>query len=159
MSIYEKLLRHADKGGRYRIDLNKKDLWIGRKHIIKGGEFDDEELINNNDLKNVLGIEIDLSINTLNVIKYLYQEYKHSIPDSKWKDYSYFKSLSIEELTDDELAFNITRHLGQAMLEGYILLASLSGWIKWPNEEQWFWQDVEDENCIILKQWIERKDD
>lgn len=160
MSIYEKLLRQADKNGKYKIDLNKKDLWIGRKHYIKNGEvMHDEDLIEKDDLKNVFGLEVDISQDVWNVIKYLYQEYKHSIPNEKWKDTSYFKALSIEELTDDELAFNITRCFGQAMLEGYILLASMIGWIKWQDEEHWFWQDVEDEDCIVLKQWIQRKDD
>lgn len=159
MSIYETLLRKADKGGRYKINLNKKDLWIGRKHYIKKGEvMHDEVLIDKDDLKNVLGIEVDLSKDTWNVVKYLYQKYKHSVPNEKWKDRSYFKALSVEELKDDELAFNITRNFGQAMLEGYILLASMIGWIKWQDEENWFWQDEEDENCIILRDWIERKE-
>lgn len=158
MSIYETLLRKADKGGRYKIDLNKKDLWIGRKHYIKNGEvMYDEELINKDDLKNVLDIEIDISQDAWNVIKYLYQEYKHSTLNEKWKDTSYFKALPLKELTDDELAYNVTRHFGQAMIEGYILLASMIGWIEWKDEGHWFWQDVEDEDLIIMKQWIERK--
>lgn len=159
MSIYEMLLRKADEGGRYRIDLNKRDLWIGRKHYIKDGEvMHDETLIDKDDLKNVFGVEIDISKNAWDVIKYLYQEYKHSIPNERWKDKSYFKALPVEELTDDELAFNISRIFGQAMLEGYILLGSMIGWIEWKDKEHWFWQDEEDENCIILRDWIERKE-
>lgn len=159
MSIYETLLRQADKGGRYKIDLNKINLCIGRKYYIKEGEvIYDETLIDKDDLKNILDVDIDISEDTWNVIKYLYQAYKHSVPTEHWRDKSYFKALPVEELTDDELAFNITRSLGQAMLEGYILLASMLGWIEWQNEEHWFWQAEEDENCIILKQWIEREE-
>lgn len=148
MSIYKTLLESAERGGRFKIDLSKKDLWIGRKQYVKKGEvIDEDELINKDDL------EIDVS-DSWEVIKYLYQKYKHSIPNSRWKDKSYFKALTVEELTDAEMAFNDDRNYAQAMLEGYILLAGLSGWIKWPNDEHWFWQSDEDEDLIVMKQWI-----
>lgn len=155
MSIYKTLLLCADKGRSFKIDLNTKDLWIGKKHYIeKGVSKVEDELINKDDLKNVFGVDIDLSIDTWNVIKYLYQEYKHSVPNSRWKDNAYFKALDVAELTDDELAFNISRKFGEAMLTGYILLGGLMDWIEWKNDNHWFYQDDEDEDLIILKQWV-----
>ena len=153
MSIYKTLLESADKGGRYKIDLNKKDLWIGRKQYIKEGVMQvEDELIDKHDLARDFGIVIN--VDSWEVIKYLYKQYKVSVPNSKWKDKSYFKALPVDELTDADRAYNIDRKYGQAMLEGYILLASLAGWIEWQNEDQWFWQDEEDEDLIVLKQWI-----
>lgn len=154
MSIYKTLLQHASQGRNFRINLNSKDLWIGKKQYIKEGEMIviDDELIDKEDLQE-FGIE-DLSIKTWEVIEYLYQMYKHSVPNSHWRDNAYFEALSYDELTTDELAYNIDRKYAQSIIEGYILLGSMAKLIEWQNEENWFWQSSEDENLIVLKEWF-----
>ena len=155
MSIYEELLRRADKGKRVTIDLGKKNLWLGRQQIIAEGDvLDESKLIDKDDLKNVFGEEIDLSADCWNIVSYLFNEYKHSVPNGNWKDRSYFRALDVKELSDEELAFNCDRRFAQAMIEGYILCASLQGWLKWENDSHWFWQDEKNPECIVLKQWV-----
>ena len=67
---------------------------------------------------------------------------------------SYFKALPVDKLTDYELAYNSNRDFLQAVLEGYILLATLQGWLTWEYENQWFWQNQDDKYLVILKNWI-----
>ena len=154
MSIYEELLRRADKGKRVTIDLEKKNLWLGRQQIIAEGDvLDESELIDKDDLKNVFGEEIDLSADCWNVVSYLFNEYKHSRPSEGRKYSRYFKALESKELSDEELAFNCDRRFAQAMIEGYVLCASLQGWLKWENDSHWFWQG-KDRECIVVKQWV-----
>ena len=51
------------------------------------------------------------------------------------------------------MTFGTDRKLAQAMLEGYILLGSIAGWMAWEDENKWFWKD-ENNQFIILKEWI-----
>lgn len=158
MSIYKTLLDSADDERKFYINLNTKTLKIGRKFYIKEGKIKvDEELIEDTDLCNILDYfgEANIKDNPYKVISILYQEFKHSVPREHWTDKSYFKALDADELTLDELAFNFSRHFAQAMLEGYILLASMKGWLKWENEKNWFWQDKDEKELVILKEWIE----
>ena len=156
MSVYAKLLEHASKGGRFRINLKRKDLWIGKKQYVKEGVMlDEDDLICKSDFEqfNILVGDVQ-NMPWKNVVSYLYQMYKHYVPNSNWKDNGYFKALPSECLTMDELAFNMNRNLGQAMLDGYILLGSIKGWLKWENDGHWFWQDDNDLSCIVLKEWV-----
>lgn len=154
MSIYRKLLEKANSGGKFKLDLNNKSLYLGRvQYIEKGSVLREGDLIDKDDLKD-FNIELDLSSDCWSVVSYLFDKFKHSVPNSHWKDKSYFKALDVDDLTDEELAFNCDRKLAQAMIEGYILCASLQGWLKWDNESHWFWQDGNNPECIVLKQWV-----
>ena len=157
MSIYKELLDAVDNGKKFKVDLVNKSLWINKRQIIKKGEIvDDEdkrkEFIKKWDL--ALHFEaMPLNEDVWNMIEVLYCDYKHSAP-SKHSNRSYFKALPVEELTDADLAYGYDREFAQCMLEGYILLASLKGWIQWENDKHWFWQSESDKDLIILKEWI-----
>ena len=160
MSIYKDLIDAVDKGNKFKVDLVEKSLWINKKQIIKKGEIVDEQdkskdLIEKWDLSLNYGGSLPLDENSWEVIEFLYQEFKHSVPKENSNKRSYFKALSVDDLTDDELAFNIDRDFGDAILSGYILFASLKGWLKWEHGDNWFWQSSEEENLILIKNWIE----
>lgn len=147
MSIYCKLLEHAREGGKYKIDLKSKSLKIGNINYIKN-----KDVLTNDDLfDNDFLMECK---SPWDKASELYQQYKHSIPTLHYKDNSYFKALKYEELTSDELAYGLYRNYAQAALEGFILLASINELLKWPNEEHWFWQDKNDKDFIILKEYV-----
>ena len=159
MSIYKDLIDAVDKGKKFKVDLINKSLWIDKQQIIKEGEIVHEEvkskdLISPKDLF-CMGWVNPLNENVWDWVEFLYQEFKHSSPSENSNKRSYFKALSVDELTDEELAFNIDRDFGQACLEGYILLASLQGWLQWEHGSYWFWQSTQDENLIVIKNWIE----
>ena len=158
MSIYKDLIDAVDNGKKFKVDLIHKSLWIDKKQIIKEGEIVNEkdksnDLISSKDLL-CMGWVNPLDENPWGWIEFLYQEFKHSSPSENSNKRSYFKALSVDELTDEELAYNIDRDFGQCLIEGYILLGSLKGWIKWDFGEHWFLQG-KDKDLIILRNWIE----
>lgn len=147
MSVYSELLNHAQEGGKYKIDLKNKSLKIGNKNYIKNGEVLIEDELFDSDLLMKLQ-------DPWNKASELYNQYKHSIPTSHYKDNSYFKALKYEELSSEELAYGLYRNYAQAVLEGFILLASMKGLLKWQNDKHWFWQDENDKDFIILKEYV-----
>ena len=147
MSVYSELLNHAQEGGKYKIDLKNKSLKIGNKNYIKNGEVLIEDKLFDSDLLMKLQ-------DPWNKTSELYNQYKYSIPTSHYKDNSYFKALKYEELSSEELAYGLYRNYAQAALEGFILLASIKGLLKWQNDKHWFWQDENDKDFIILKEYV-----
>lgn len=153
-SIFKTLINVVEQGHKVKIDLKQKNLWVGKKQLIVQGKSEvDKPFINSNDLFTE-EFNNNLNENPWKCIEDLYNIFKHSVPrEHNQEKKTYFKGLSAEELADNELAFNISRDLGQAMLEGYILCASLQGWLKWNDDNHWFWQG-QDKDLVILKDWI-----
>ena len=156
MSIYKDLMKAVYNGKKFKVDLINKSLWINRKQVVREGVRVDEsqEFISPDDLCCVLG-ESSLGLNPWELVEMLYHEYKHSVPGEHSNKRSYFKALSVDELTDAELAFNMSRNFAQCLIEGYILLGALQGWLKWEFGSYWFYQSEQDEDLVVIKNWIE----
>ena len=155
MSIYLELLERVADGEKFHIDFKKRDMKVGKTYLIKDGEYNTErELIQFEDYGN--GFEF-----IMKTIYQLYLEYKYSTPSerSESKRKVYFKALSVEELTDEELVHGTPRELAQAKLEGFILCMILTGQFYWKEERlgKWFWQSKGDEDLVILRDWVENK--
>lgn len=158
MSIYAKLLQAAKEGKYYKINLKTKSLKIQRKQYIGGGDvLVDDDLICNEDFEKFDILVGDIqNMSWKNVVWHLYNIFKYSVPDKNYRDNSYFEALDESELTDGERAFGVPRHLAQAMLESYILLGSLAGWIKWDEpDDHWFYQCEDDKELIVMREWVE----
>ena len=158
MSIYTDLLDAVENGKKFKVDLVNKSLWIDRKQIIEKGEIVHEQ-DKSKDLIKELDLESHFKCMPLNeypwdVIEVLYHKYKHSAPKEHSNKKSYFKALPVDELTDGDLAYGYDRNFAQCMLEAYILLGSIVGWIKWEFNDYWFWQSGNDREIVILKEWI-----
>lgn len=148
MTIYEELIERVSNGETFYIDLEKKTMKIGKETLIKNGEYDNEREL-------ITSIAQDI----LSTIESLYVNYKYSLPSerSDSKRRKYFKALSINELTDEQLILADRREITQAALEGYILCMTLNGQFKWTkNMGNWFWQSSKDKDLVILKKWIEK---
>lgn len=156
MSIYAELLSAVYNGQKFKVDLINKSLWINKKQYIREGEniYGSYYFIEEDDLE-PYGYVDKLNEDPWCWIESLYYDYKHSVPSEKSNKKSYFKALSVDELTDSEIAYNKEREFMQAMLEGYILLGSLVGWIEWTYGDHWFYQ-ANDKDLVILKSWIGR---
>lgn len=145
MSVFLNLVHAAECGKKYRINLKEKTLRIDNKDIPLT-----ENLIEEKDIEQFTSAK-----DFWEIIEDLYAIYKRSAPSAHYKgNKPYFKAEDVENLTDDEIAFNEPRNIMQAVLEGYVLLAGLSGWLEWQNENHWFWQSPGDKELIILKEWI-----
>jgi len=154
MSIYKDMIVAVANGKKFKVNLIDKSLCLDRRYIIKNGEkLVDDSLIEPNDL-DFTDYNLKLNTESWEVVKYLYNCYKYSVPQENGNKKSYFKALSVDELTDYDLAYNSNRDYCQACLESYILLASLQGWLTWEYEDKWFWQSSDDKDLVVLKQWI-----
>lgn len=155
MPIYYELIRRVETGEQFNIDFENKSMKVGKQYLIKNGAFDKSRVL----------MAMDSSINGLDdVIRHIekiYPFYKFSLPsersDNKRK--KYFKVLSIDELTDEQLMFAGRREVEQARLEGFVLCAILSGKFQWDEKKlgKWFWQSKVDSDLVILKNWVENK--
>lgn len=148
MTIYEELLSRVEQGERFNINFEQRNMKIGKNWLIKNGECETGRILYG---KNPAAIKEE--------IEQLYKDFKYSCPsersDSKRK--GYFKALSADELTDEQMIYGGNRELMQAKLEGFILCAILMNHLKWEDltEEKWFYQSKTEPDLIILKQWIE----
>ena len=105
------------------------------------------------------GKEIEVNAATVddayNEIEKLYANYKVSYPsEHSRKYYDYFKALSVEELSMNELVNGEERTLARARLEVSFLAWVLNGSLKWYDDSKWFWQSKSDPELIILKEWV-----
>lgn len=150
--IYEELLERVANGEKFHIDFEKRNMRVGRQYLIKNGEYDKERKL-----------ELAPHYSSMNIILYilkdLYRDYKYSTPSerSENKRRKYFKALSVDELTDEQLVNGMPREYTQAALEGYILVKIVDGSFKWDaSYGNWFYQDKKEPDFIILKKWIEK---
>ena len=140
MSLYSQLIEKVTRGSKYNINLVQKTLSIDRSVVPLDGNLIDE-----NDV---------VSDNPWETLETLYSSYKRSVPSAHHNgNKSYFKAVSAEDLTDDELAFNENRSIAQFKLELFVLLASLSGMLVWKNDKHWFWQG-KDKELVVLREWV-----
>ena len=150
MTIFEELVQRVDCGEKFYIDFKTQTMKVGKQKLVDNGEYDRA--------RQLINISVD---DVLYNIEKLYTRYKHSMPsersDSKYR--KYFKALSVDELSDAQLATGEKREVARAMLEGYILCAIIDGKFVW-NEDtmgKWFYQSKNDPDLVILRDWVENK--
>jgi hypothetical protein len=159
MSIYAELIKRVEEGETFHIDFEKRIMKVGKEYLIKA----DEEYTQQELFGKLWSIDCDYSLRVvLHMIRELYKVYKYSLPsersDSKRK--KYFKALSVDELTDEQLMVADKREVAQAAIEGFILCTILTGHLVWDEDimdGKWFWQSKNDPDLVILRSWIEGK--
>lgn len=157
MSIYLELIERVDNGETFHIDFEKRTLRVGKDYLIKDGEYD----VNKELFPELYGNPYSLQV-VLHQIRELYRNYKYSLPsersDSKRK--KYFKALSVNELTDEQLMYADKRETTQAALEGFVLCSIIAGHLVWDDVimgGKWFYQHRSDPDLVILRSWVEGK--
>lgn len=152
MTIYEELIERVSNGETFHIDLVQRTMKIGKQKIIDNGKFDES--------KKLFGHSYGM-FEILSIIDSSYYNYKHSLPSerSENKRKKYFKALSVDELDDWQLAVAKRREVSQAQLEGFILCMVLEGQFVWDESTmgKWFYQSKNDPDLVILRSWIENK--
>lgn len=151
MTIYEELIKRVEEGESFYINFKNRALKIGKKFVIADGFYDDE-----------LTLYTDCELKMSDILAYvetLYENYKYSLPSerSDSKRRQYFKALSVEKLTDKQMATGERREVARAKLEGFILCMIVDGFFVWDEEEmgKWFYQSTTDPDLVILRNWIE----
>ena len=150
MTIYEEFMTRVDSGENFYVDFETRTMKVGKDFLAKNGEYDDTRAL--------IGYP---KVNILETIEELYQSYKYSLPSERNsnKRKRYFKALSADEMTDRQLAIGCKRDGAQARLEGFILCMILNGYLQWDEDTmgKWFWQSKNDPDLVILRSWIENK--
>ena len=151
MTIYEEFIKRVRDGETFNVNFNKRSLKVGKTFLIKDGCYDKErELFEGSDLT---------MYDILDLIEMRYNTYKYSLPsersDSKRK--GYFKALSVDQLTDAQMATGEMREVARAHLEGFIICMVVAGRFVWDEDKlgKWFYQSKNDPDLVLLKSWIE----
>ena len=156
MSIYLELIERVDNGETFNIDFEKRTMKVGKDYLVKNGEYDTSKELFGKLYEEPYSLQV-----VLHMIRDLYKNYKYSLPsersDNKRK--KYFKALSVDELTDEQLATGQKRETTQAALEGFILCSIIAGHLVWDEAimGKWFYQSENDPDLVILRSWIENK--
>ena len=149
MTIYEELIESVSNGETFHIDFEKRTMKIGKQKIIDDGKYDE-----NKQLINFKGFVFE-------TIDQLYKSYKYSLPSerSDSKRRKYFKALSVNEMSDEQLMVAERRESAQCKLEGFILCMMLMNVFTWDELTmgKWFYQSKNDPDLVILRSWIENK--
>lgn len=149
MNIKE-LYDKVSQGAPFYVNFKKRTVRVGKKaYDIKDIEWD-------KDLSDLSEKDI------LDILTAAYEAYKHSVPSERSDSHrkSYFKALPYEELSDDDILYGAPREFSRFTLEISFLIAVSSGKLKWNNEwGTWFWQSPDDKDFVILREWVEPKND
>lgn len=147
-NIWNEAQEKVYNGSTFRINLEKRDLVIDGKYIIKDGKYEGE-----------LGYDTKFPVNALLVmVEEYYREYLHSVPSarSEAKYRRYFRALPEHELSEEDMLYGQHRDITQLRLELFILIAIIQNTFVWDDfaKGKWFWQSKKRPSLIILKKWI-----
>lgn len=153
MTIYEELIKRVSDGETFHIDFENETMRVGKTKLIDHGEYDETRTLYTKAL-------LEMS-DVLSILEDVYENYKYSLPSerSENKRRKYFKALSVDELTDEQIMSGDRRDVAQAALEGFVLCMILEGQFIWDEDEmgKWFYQSNRDPDLVILRSWIENK--
>ena len=153
MTIYEELIERVSSGETFHIDFEQRTMKIGKQKIIDGGKYDEDRILYTKKLLEMSDI--------LSILEDLYDSYRYSLPSerSENKRRKYFKALSVDDIPDELLMIAERREIAQARIEGFVLCMVLEGQFIWDEEElgKWFYQSDKSPDLVILRSWIENK--
>lgn len=152
MTIYEELIERVFNGETFHIDFENRTIKVGKTYLVKDGLYDENRIL--------FGEKSLEMSDIMKFIEHMYYSYKYSLPsernDNKRK--KYFKALSINEIPDELLMTAERREVAQAKLEGYLLCLVMDNHLKWNDlSNGWFYQSVSDPDLVILRSWVENK--
>lgn len=149
MNIYENAIYKVQDGAKFVVNFQERSLRINGEYIIQNAKYEGD-----------LGVELLPESECLAQIEQLYRAYKHSVPSerSESKGRKYFKPLPERELDDEAMMYGQRRDVAQIELELFILCQIICGF-SWNEESmgKWFWQSKNDKDLIILREWVEPK--
>ncbi len=146
---YEEIIKAVEDGAKFTINFQKRTCRVNGKIVLSeedkplSGHYDTPEII-------------------MMVIEKRYQDYKHSVPSERSESHRryHFKALPYKELTDKDMMYGERREVARCKLELFILYHLLRDDLKWnPSWGNWFWQSEKDKDLVILRNWIEPKQD
>ena len=153
MTLYDYLIRTCQRCAEgdipyepISIDLTTRTILIGEQPAFHHGML--------SDALHVHGL-ICFEGDPYAEIERLYAQYKRSVPSKHERlNNGYFKALSSDALSMEELEHNLPRNEARLRLEAFICLGASAGLIRWHVPRHFFWRGA-DPDCIIYRNWIE----
>ncbi len=145
MDIY-KIFDEVQNGAKFCINLQKRTLRLNGKLV---------EIDNPQDY-----VQDDVDGTYLLDLRETYKLYKHSVPSERSDSHrrTYFRALREKDLSDHDMMYGRPRELARFDLEAYVLCGLLSKKLWWlENWGTWFYQDPEDKDLVLLREWVEPK--
>lgn len=150
MTISRQAIAAVRGGAVFVADFRRRRLTVNGKPLIDGGRYEGS-----------LGMRLCSTERFLAVLSRLYRRYRHSVPSerSERKGRRYFVPLQEHELEEDDWLYGESRELARLRLELFVLVQSLLGF-RWDEGKmgKWFWQDPENKDLILLREWMENND-
>lgn len=147
-NIYEETIKKVEQGSRFSVNFQQRSLKIDGKYVIKNGKYEGE-------------CEIEQDGYSLEIITQLFVRYHHSVPSERSvsKRKNYFIALPEQKLSDEDMLYGEAREVAQIKLELYVLLAIITGTLKWDDfaKDKWFWQSPDHKDLIMLKIGLNQK--
>lgn len=144
-NIYDEAVKKVIEGAKFSVSFENRSLRINGKYIIKDGKYEGE----------LIACQYD---RPLEQIERLYDRYRHSVPSERSdnKRRAYFRALSEDKLSDDDMLYGTPREVAQIELELFILCQMLQNTLQWDDfaNGQWFWQSPTLPSLILLKKWF-----
>lgn len=138
-------------GSPFSINFQKKSLKIGKKFLIKNGEYKGE-LQDGSFMKN---FPEDFSLDGLEMF---YANFYYSVPSeqSEKRRKKYFIALPLNKLEDDDMLYGMRRDAARFLLEWYVLSAIIRNQIVWEDfaSGKWFWKSQKYPSLVLLKKWF-----
>ena len=151
--VIAKIIEEIGNKSKITVDLKNKNLIVNDKGWIVLGNVTkscpDYPLI-------TPPTEFPLSI--MDRAESLYQTYKISYPSEseQKRKHNYFKAKSSEEMTDAEMVHGCDRYFTRIILESFILLNVVAGYLEWDDKwGSWYYQGKKDKDFIVLREWID----
>lgn len=143
MNVYTKLVKRAENGEMYRLDLLNKTLKIGDEVLVENG---------------IVNGKYSSEKFTKKRLIELFNEYYTSVPSElSGRKHRVCEACKPESLTDFQLFNNPPRLVAQARFEGYLLGMILSGFNfdeLDDNKNHWFWQWQGNRHLVIYRSWF-----
>ena len=142
---YKEVIQAVENGAKFTINFQKRTCRVNGKVVMS-----EEDKPNDTPC---LTLE-----DVITGIEQRYAVYKHSVPSERSESHRhyYFKALPEKELSDEDMMYGERREQARCKLELYVLIQLLAGNLYWDNSwGTWFWRSKDDNDLIILKDWIE----
>ena len=121
--------------------------------LCSGEVIEYDDLIKERDLDFILPIELNEKENPYEVIEYLYGLFYCSVPDrSAVQKKQNFIAKGLNDFGANDFT-GMRRSEIQPLLELYVLLAGMKGWITWKDDKLFFWKG-EHKSLYIYRKWI-----
>lgn len=138
-----------------RFDLKNKSIYNGDFYIMKNGKVivDEIKLVDGQEFTGLQSLNL---IDEEQSMENLYVQYYNSVPSKHCQfSKSNFIARDSAEMNVFELVKGMDRIEAQYRLEGYIMFASMMGWLNdLIDEGKFFWKSESCPKFVVFKDWI-----